>query len=276
MINDILRKPLVFAAWLMLALGPTTAQVSPDKVAFIPPKLAEPLPFKIGETLVYNVTFSKLIFSGTIGELSLTVSKPLISTKPEMIELKAEAISKGFFPALFGVKVRDSYISLVNQVDFGIHSSTKLLEEGKVRREQKTVVNREAGLVTYTDRDLVNLKIQPKIKEKPSPTWVQDLLSAIYFVRTRALKDGEATPVPISDGGEIYNIEVIAGRREDIATRAGKFKTIQLNAKVFDGRYIKRTGEMLVWVTDDAARIPVRAKVKTSGATITVDLKRMP
>jgi uncharacterized protein DUF3108 len=276
MINDILRKPLVFAAWLMLALGQTTAQVSPDKVAFIPPKLAEPLPFKIGETLAYNVTFSKLIFSGTIGELTLTVSKPLISTKPEMIELKAEAISKGFFPALFGVKVRDSYISLVNQVDFGIHSSTKLLEEGKVRREQKTVVNREAGLVTYTDRDLVNLKIQPKIKEKPSPAWVQDVLSAIYFVRTQALKDGEVTPVPISDGGEIYNIEVIAGRREDIATRAGKFKTIQLNAKVFDGRYIKRTGEMLVWVTDDAARIPVRAKVKTSGATITVDLKRMP
>ena len=276
MINDILRKPLVFAAWLMLALGPTTAQVSPDKVAFIPPKLAEPLPFKIGETLAYNVTFSKLIFSGTIGELTLTVSKPPISTKPEMIELKAEAISKGFFPALFGVKVRDSYISLVNQVDFGIHSSTKLLEEGKVRREQKTVVNREAGLVTYTDRDLVNLKLQPKTKEKPSPAWVQDLLSAIYFVRTRALNDGEVTPVPISDGGEIYNIEVIAGRREDIATRAGKFRTIQLNAKVFDGRYIKRTGEMLVWVTDDAARIPVRAKVKTSGATITVDLKRMP
>jgi len=276
MINDILRKPLVFAAGLMLALGPTTAQVSPDKVAFIPPKLAEPLPFKIGETLAYNVTFSKLIFSGTIGELTLTVSKPPISTKPEMIELKAEAISKGFFPALFGVKVRDSYISLVNQVDFGIHSSTKLLEEGKVRREQKTVVNREAGLVTYTDRDLVNLKLQPKTKEKPSPAWVQDLLSAIYFVRTRALNDGEVTPVPISDGGEIYNIEVIAGRREDIATRAGKFRTIQLNAKVFDGRYIKRTGEMLVWVTDDAARIPVRAKVKTSGATITVDLKRMP
>lgn len=274
--NDMLRKPLVFAAWLMLAVSPTTAQVSSEKVSFIPPKVAEPLPFKIGETLAYNVRFSKLIFSGIIGELTLTVSKPLPSTKPEMIELKAEAVSKGFFPALFGVKVKDSYISLVNQTDFGIHSSTKLLEEGKGRREQKSVLNRETGVVTYTDRDLANLKSQPKIKEKPSPSWVQDLLSAIYFVRTRALKDGEVTPVPISDGAEVYNIEVVAVRREPITTRAGKFNAIQLNAKVFDGRYIKRSGEMLVWVTDDEARIPVRARVKTSGATITVDLKRMP
>ena len=273
---DKVRQPLVIIVWLMFGWGLTTAQVSHEKVSFSPPRVTEPLPFKIGETLAYNVSFSKLIFSGTIGELTLTVSKPLNSTKPEMIELKADAVSRGFFPALFGVKVKDSYISLVNQTDFGIHSSTKLLAEGKVRREQKSVFNRETGVVTYTDRDLVNLKGQPKIKERPSPSWVQDLLSAIYFMRTRALKDGEVTPVPISDGGEVYHIEVVAGRRETITTRAGRFNAIQLNAKVFDGRYIKRSGEMLVWVTDDDARIPVRARVKTSGATITVDLKRLP
>lgn len=271
-----LRKALASAASLLLGLSLATAQVSSEKVAFIPPKVAEPLPFKIGETLAYNVSFSKLIFSGTIGELKLSVSKPSDSPKPEMIELKAEAVSKGFFPALFGIKVKDRYISLVNQTDFGMHISTKLLEEGKVRREQKSVVNREAGLVTYTDRDLANSKSAAKVKEKPSPTWIQDLLSAIYFVRTQPLKEGDVIPVPISDGGEVYNIEVIAGKHEEIKTGAGKFKAIQLNAKVFDGRYIKRSGEMLVWVTDDPTRIPVRARIKTSGATITVDLKRMP
>jgi len=271
-----LRKALSSAASVLLGLSLAIAQLSPEKVAFIPPKVAEPLPFKIGETLAYNVSFSKLIFSGTIGELRLTVSKPSDSTTPELIELKAEAVSKGFFPALFGVKVKDRYISLVNQTDFGVHASTKLLEEGKVRREQKSVINREAGTVTYTDRDLANSKSAPKVKEKPSPTWIQDLLSAIYFVRTQRLREGDVIPVPISDGGEVYNIDVIAGKREEIKSGAGKVRAIQLNAKVFDGRYIKRSGEMLVWVTDDPARLPVRARIKTSGATITVDLKRMP
>jgi hypothetical protein len=31
---------------------------------------------------------------------------------------------------------------------------------------------------------------------------------------------------------------------------------------------------MFVWVTDDEKRVPVRARIKTSGATVTVDLKK--
>ena len=259
---------------LSLGLNFAGAQGSPEKVAFTPPKIAQPLPFKIGETLSYEVSFSKLIFSGTIGELKLSVSKPVDSSNADVLELKAEAVSKGFFPALFGVKVRDRYNSLVSQNDFGLQTSTKLVEEGKVRREQKSVVNREVGRVTYTDRELSKTKSEPTVKEKQSPSWVQDLLSAIYFVRTQPLKEGDVVPVPISDAAEVYNVEVVAGAREEIKTRIGRFKAIQLNAKVFDGRYIKRSGEMLVWVTDDERRIPLRARIKVSGSTITVDLKR--
>jgi hypothetical protein len=261
---------------LVLAVSPSSAQTSPEKIADTRPIISQPLPFKVGETLTYDVTFSKLIFSGTIGELKLSVSKSTDSSRPELLEFKAEGVSKGFFPGLFGVKIKDRYISLVSQTDFGVHASTKLLDEGKIRREQKSVFDRQAGRVTYTDRDLTRAKGEPKVKEKPSPSWVQDLLSSIYFVRTQPLKEGDVIPVPVSDGGEVYNIEVVAGRREEIKTAAGKVRVIQLNAKVFDGRYIRRSGEMLVWVTEDAERIPVRARIKTSGTTVTVDLKRMP
>lgn len=260
---------------LLMGLSVTAAQVAPEKVAVTPPKIAHPLPFKIGETLIYEITFSKLIFSGTIGELKLTVLKPSDSSKSDMIEFKAEAVSKGFFPALFGLKVRNRYSSLVNQADFSVDTSTKHIEEGKVRREQTSVFNRESGRVVYTDRDLALEKSEPKIKEKPSPSWIQDLVSTVYFVRTQPLNEGDVIPIPISDGGEVYNIEVVVGKRHEVKTKAGKFKAIQLNAKVFDGRYVKRSGEMLVWITEDATRTPVRARIKTSGATITVDLKRM-
>jgi hypothetical protein len=90
------------------------------------------------------------------------------------------------------------------------------------------------------------------------------------------LKEGDVIPIPISDGGEVYNIEVIAGKREELKVGSTKIKAIQVNAKVFDGRYLKRSGEMLVWITDNDRRIPVRARVKTSGYTITVDLKNFP
>jgi hypothetical protein len=258
----------------LLSLSIVAAQVSPEKIASTPPKIAQPLPFKSGETLVYEVNFSKLIFSGTIGELKLSVSDKTDLQNPETLELKAEAVSKGFFPSLFGIKVKDRYNSLVDTSDFGLRATTKLLDEGKVHREQKSVIDREAGRVIYTDRDLANQKTQPKVKEKASPSWVQDLLSAIYFVRTQALNNGDVVQIPVSDGGEVYNIDVVVVRREEIKTDAGKFKAIQLNAKVFDGRYIRRSGEMLVWVTDDASRVPVHSRIKVSGTTITVDLKR--
>ncbi len=162
--NNMLHKSAVAASSLLLVLGFAAAQVSPEKVASSPPKLTVSLPFKLGETLAYEVSFSRLIFSGVIGELKLTVARPLDSPEPEMIELKADAVSKGFFPALFGIKIKDRYISLVDQRDFCVHSSTKLLEEGKERREQKSVVNRDAALVNYTDRDLTKAKGTLKVR----------------------------------------------------------------------------------------------------------------
>ena len=171
------RKSFVALVAVLFGLTYASAQLSSDKASLAKPKLVDPLPFKVGETLVYDVSFSKLIFSGVIGELKLTVSKPDAPTTPELLELKADAVSKGFFPSLFGIKVKDKFVSLVNQSDFGIHTSKKLLEEGKSRREQTSVINRDTGTVTYSDRDLVSTKSVAKVKEKPSPAWTQDLLS---------------------------------------------------------------------------------------------------
>jgi len=266
----------IFAVMLMLAQGaiPVGAQVAQEKIAAVP-KINKPLPFKAGESLFYEVGFSKLIFSGTIGELRMSVAKAQNADKPDLLEIKADVISKGFFPKLFGVKVNDRFSAVVNSIDLGLQTSSKLIEEGSVRREQKSVIDRESGRVTFTERDLANTNAEPKIKQADSPSWIQDMLSACYFVRTQKLNEGDVIPIPISDGGQIYNIEVVVGKREAVKVDAGKFKTIKLNAKIFDGRYVKRSGEMFLWMSDDVKRIPVRAKIKTGGATVTVDLKRI-
>jgi hypothetical protein len=271
-----LKVVLAFALLLAECQGFAVAQVNPEKMAPARlPKISQPLPFKPGETLIYDVSFSKFIFGGTIGELKLWVSKAPESSKPGLIELQAEAVSKGFFPKLFGVKVKDRFESVVTSEDFGLHTSTKHVEEGKVQREQKSVVNREAGRVTFTDRDLANKSAEPKVKQKDSPAWIQDLLSAIYFIRTQQLNTGDVIRIPVSEAGETYNIEVVVGKREEVKVDAGKFQAVCLDVKAFGGRYVRRSGEMYVWVSDDARRTPVRSKIKTSGATVSIELKKM-
>src|SRR4030095_5174789 len=89
------RKFLVMLVALFLGLGYATAQLTTEKAAFAQPKLVDPLPFKVGETLVYDVSFSRLIFSGVIGELKLSVSKPEAPPAAELLELRGAAGHKG-------------------------------------------------------------------------------------------------------------------------------------------------------------------------------------
>lgn len=266
------------AVAVISAIG--TAQVTSEKPPgpIAPPSVSsrviQPLPFKPGEVLVYEVSFSKLIFSGIVGDIKLAVSKPAGPTS-NLLEFKAEAVSRGFFPTLFGLKVKDTYSSAVNETDLGLESYNRLIEEGKKRREQSSVINRNLGKVTYSDRDLSKAGEPPTIKEAPSPPWIQDVLSAIYFVRAQKLNQGDVIPVAITDGGAVYNVEVVVGKREVVKLALGQFPTVRLDAKVFDGRFLKRSGEMLVWMSDDPRRLIVRARIKTSGATVTAVLKRI-
>jgi hypothetical protein len=268
----------LFISILILVYGTVFvgAQATTERMAeAAKPGISHPLPFKVGETLLYEINFSKFIFGGTIGDLRMSVAKATDAKNPRLIELKAEAVSRGFFSKLFGLKVNDRFSAIVNPDDLGLHTSIKLIEEGKLRREQKSVIDREAGRVTYVERDLSNRSASPQVKEADSPRWIQDAVSATYFLRTQELKQGDVIAIPISDGGNVYNIEVVVGKREEIKVDAGRFKTIQLEARIFDGRYIRRSGQLFIWVSDDARRIPVRAKIKVSGTTVNIDLKRI-
>jgi hypothetical protein len=248
--------------------------VGEDKALRATPKLSKPLPFKIGETLFYDVTFEKLIFSGTIGDMKLSVTRPE-SPQADLMALNVELISKGFFPALFGIKVDNQFRAVVSNEDFGLVNSMTHRQEGKVNTEEKNRVLRDEGLVTYIFRDLANPATPPRVLETTCPYWVQDIISAIYFIRTQELKEGQVIAIPITDYGQNYTIEAIIEKREEVKVDAGKFNTIKIETKAFGGKLIKKSGELFLWFSDDARRLPVKARVKLSGSTINIELRKI-
>jgi hypothetical protein len=239
---------------------------------FIPPRIPKPLPFKPGETLTYQASFSKFIFSGTIGDLTLSVSQTPELREKNLLELRADAVSKGFFPSLLGLKVKDTFLSSVSADDLGVEVSARHVEENKIRRDYRSTFNRSKGVVTFTAIDRTKGKADPKTKDRVCPTWVQDVLSALYFIRTQPLKDGDVVPIPLSDLGENYNVEGAVLKHEQIKVAAGTFKAIRLDARIFDGRFTKRSGELHIWISDDDRRLPLLAKLKTSGYSAVVEL----
>ena len=274
-----------------------------------------PLPFKRGEVLTYNIGFSKLVFSGSIGQLKLTVRNgqgagradqgkesssatpsrgdtgsknskdtpkpdgPVRETsgtvgdtdRPATIEFGAGVVSKGFFTWLFGIKIEDSYGAVVSSEDLGLMRSWKEIDQGDLHRRYETKVDRELGAVSYSETDR-NKTGPASVKTGACPRWVLDLLSAVYFIRTQEFKYGSPITIPLTDVGQVYQIDVVPVRAEEVEVEAGKFKSIQLDLKIFDGKYIKRSGQLLVWLSDDGRRLPVRARLKSSGTTVNITL----
>src|SRR5262245_50055790 len=96
----LLTGPLV-ATWTGQSVAVAQERPKPVQVAATVPgenpgdltrEISEPLPFKKGEALVYDVSFSKLIFSGQIGQLKLWVSEEKDPSKSELFEFQAEAV----------------------------------------------------------------------------------------------------------------------------------------------------------------------------------------
>jgi hypothetical protein len=252
------------AAWPAHARESDTAPAKPPKKSF---NVRHPLPFKFGETLKFDVKFSRFPISANVGELTFTVGK--LKGSDRHVKFEVSAVSRGALVSLFGVKVRDVFTSLADRDDLYVYSTTKNLHENDFRQQQQAVFDRQAQRVRYS-------VITPGAAPGPAPVenatqpWVQDVVSAIYFARTRKLKNvGREVHFPVSDEGQTYDIGVALAGREQIKVDAGTFQTIKVDARIFNGRYIRRDGQLFIWFTDDARRVPVKAQLKSDKGTVT-------
>jgi hypothetical protein len=116
----------------------------------------------------------------------------------------------------------------------------------------------------------------PAVTTAESRPWVQDVVSAFYFARTRKLgKENREVSFYILDEAKQYHIGVAPVGREELETDVGTFKTIKVDARIFNGRFVRKEGQLFVWLTDDARRIPVKAWLKLPAGTVTFQLKTL-
>lgn len=250
-------------SWGLLQTGPTEAAA----------RIPKNLPFSPGEKLVYQVRYSKFILSTTVGKLTFTFDLSQEKPLTKHYHIRAEARSEGVLLALLGITVEDLFESFVDIETFGVVRTRKNLAEGKTMVFQLAVFDRENRRVTFVVRDLTRPNEPPKVGEKPTRDWVQDIVSATYYVRSLPLVPNTSFTFPLSDEGETFDLEVRVFPPEEVETPLGRIKALRLEPQVFgEGRLIKREGEMVVWVTEDERRVPVAARLRTSFGTVTAQL----
>lgn len=233
--------------------------------------IKHPLPFKFGEKLVYDVTFSRFPIRASVGEITFSVAEP--SGSDRHVKFEVGAHSKGALVSLFNVDVNDVFTTLADRDDMFVYSTIKNVDEGETRLRAESVFDRGTHAVRYSVSNPAKPGDAPTVTTADTRPWVQDLVSSVYFVRTRKLgRADHEVSFDVTDEGKTYNIGVAPLGREEVKTDAGTFKTIKVDARIFNGRYIRREGQLFVWMTDDDRRIPVKAWLKVPSGSVTFEL----
>jgi hypothetical protein len=269
------RWCLVAALICLLGLGGVGAR----NLATEP--VAPSLPFGPAEQLVYEGKLSRSVLRGiTVVELHFSAARRASSghsgtegTEPEL-QFTADAASRGMFTKLFGIHFHQRVESLVDPVSFNLLHANKIDEQGARRRTSETVVEREKRLLTWTELDPNDPSRPPRVIVSHLDGPVQDVASAIYFLRTQPLRPGAKLEIPISDSGRIYRAPFRVAEKTHMGTVLGNVPVVRIEADVFgeDGLFPGQ-GSVSVWLTDDARHVPVRAHVNTEMGTLDIKLK---
>lgn len=81
--------------------------------------------------------------------------------------------------------------------------------------------------------------------------------------------------MPVNEGSRTILIDVEVQAREEVRTPAGVFQTIRVEPQVFGGTLFKRSGRMLLWLTEDPTHRLVQLKARLFFGTITAVVNRV-
>ena len=123
----------------------------------------------------------------------------------------------------------------------------------------------------YTFDQRLNLAYDGKDTVKVNP-YVQDALSALYFVRTQDLEVGKSVYADNFTDGKLYPLEVKVIRREEITVPAGTFECLVVEPLLRSVGVFKHEGKLTVWLTDDRLKMPVLMKSKVLVGSISAEL----
>ena len=238
-----------------------------------------PRPFESGEELHFEAEFSRsLLRKLDVADLKFSATRTAVAgpSQPYALTFTADIASKGFFAKLFNLKFRERVESTVEPMSFTVQRTTILDEQGKRVRETQATFDRSKGQMTWTLRDPNNPESEPRQAITEFSGQLQDVLSAIYFIRTQQLAVGKSFDIFIGDGGRVYTIPVKVLEKKRMKTVLGRVDALRVSAELFGPERLidNEKGEFSIWVTNDPRHIPIGGHVKTDYGTFDIKLKR--
>jgi hypothetical protein len=209
------------------------------------------VPFAVGETLVYDVSWSSYV---TAGQASLSVVEQAASGGSSAYHIVADGRPGDLLSALYTlyykVETRLDAFKLLPQ------RASVYSEEGRRRRMKTMTFDRARQTATYEVG-------QPEASRKKTmkvPPLTQDALSALYVLRALRLTGGQQLSVPVLNDGELYRAALTTGERETLQCGLGVVQAMRIDMAVADAKGQPVGSDMAIWLTTGQRQVPVQMK----------------
>jgi len=224
-----------------------------------------PVPFRVGESLEYDVGWSSYLTAGTA---TLTVQERKASYNSVAYYVVAEGRSSGIVGTLYPA----------------YYKADTLIDVYTLFPQRGSIYSQEGGhrklRVTTFDQSKRNAEFQvtpggstPRKFPLSAPT--HDAVSVVLALRTLALRDGLDLSLPVSDGGKVFAVKATVRGRERLSTRLGQVMTWRVEpAIVGDTGEIGARG-LTVWISDDPRRLPMRMEAEMPVGTFNLTLRKV-
>ncbi|MGI9069167.1 MAG: DUF3108 domain-containing protein [Pyrinomonadaceae bacterium] len=237
---------------IALVLGPFAPPSSAQSITNVDSQPFSPAPYKVGERLTFNVSFSNFI---SAAHVELLVAARGTFFGREGIQLKGHVETTGVVnAALFAIN--NDYITYVDPATGLPFHGQQIVRVASRTSDTSADFNQPAGALPS--------------KETSEFPGTYDFLSAIYRIRAMPLSEGASYNLSVRGESWTYQIEVKVKGRQVVKTNVGSFDTIVTQLRVrsnsADDYNIK------AYFSDDQRHVPVLITAKHSAGEIRAEL----
>jgi hypothetical protein len=221
--------------------------------------LSENSPFPLGEKLSFRVSWSNVLEAGNA---DLTVSSGESRSK-DVLRLVLQAKTSQTLTGTYSFK--DEFVS-----EFDV----KLWAPRSFRKNftEKTRVVDEKVDFDQLNRYAIVTQSKTGSRKIAIETGTQDPISALYALRTIALRPGMMLSFPVMDGGRTFQLDARVMAQELITTKLGSFNShrIEVRIRPVDANSSERN--IVLWFSNDQRRLPVLATIALPIGAVIIEL----
>lgn len=214
--------------------------------------------FREGERLVFDVGYAFI----TAGEAVMSIPKKDTAFGRECYQILFTVNSTPSFSWIY--RVDDRYETIVDKEGIFPWRFSQRIREGKFSRDYDAVLD-QVNHVAVTEKGSF-----------PIPPYIQDVVSAFYFVRTMdfsSSRPGERTILYNFTKDTSYTLAVKFLGRQQIKVDAGTFRCVIVEPLIQEGGLFKSEGRVIIWLTDDERKIPVKVSTQVVIGSIDAELR---